>query len=55
MEIRPITFRTACDFVAQNHRHHKPTVGCKFCVGLFEGDRLVGCAITAMGGEKRGK
>lgn len=45
MEIRPITFRTACDFVAQNHRHHKPTVGCKFCVGLFEGDRLVGCAI----------
>lgn len=29
MEIKPITFRTACDFVALNHRHHKPTVGCK--------------------------
>ena len=45
MEIKPITFRTACDFVALNHRHHKPTVGCKFCVGLYEGEKLIGCAI----------
>ena len=45
MEIKPITFRTACDFVARNHRHHKPTVGCKFCVGLYEGEKLIGCAI----------
>lgn len=45
MEIKPITFSSACDFVARNHRHHKPTVGCKFCVGLYEGEKLIGCAI----------
>lgn len=45
MEIRPITFRQACDFVAEHHRHHRPTVGCKFCVGLYDTDKLVGVAI----------
>ena len=45
MEIRPITFRTACDFISQHHRHHKPTVGCKFCIGLYEADEMVGCAV----------
>lgn len=45
MEIRPITFRQACDFVSEHHRHHKPTVGCKFCVGLYDEDKLVGVAI----------
>jgi hypothetical protein len=40
-----ITFRAACDFVALHHRHHKPTVGCKFCIGLYEGDELIGVAI----------
>lgn len=45
MVIRPITFRQACDFVSQHHRHHRPTVGCKFSVGLFDEDQLVGVAI----------
>lgn len=45
MTIKPITFRTACDFIQKNHRHHKPTVGCKFCVGLFQNDKMVGCAV----------
>lgn len=45
MKIRPITFRQACDFVAEHHRHHRPTVGCKFCVGLYDNDKLVGVAI----------
>lgn len=45
MEIRPITFKTACEFIKQNHRHHRPTVGCKFCVGLYDGDKLIGCAV----------
>lgn len=26
MEIRPITFREASDFIDKNHRHHKATV-----------------------------
>lgn len=45
MEIRPITFKAACEFVSLHHRHHKPTIGCKFCVGLYEGETLIGCAI----------
>ena len=45
MKIRPITFRQACDFVSEYHRHHKPTVGCKFSLGLFDEGKLVGVAI----------
>ena len=45
MTIRPITFRDASSFIAQHHRHHGPTVGCKFCVGLYEGGNLIGCAV----------
>ena len=45
MDIRPITFKQACDFIDRNHRHHKSTVGCKFCVGLFDGSVLVGVAV----------
>lgn len=45
MKIVPITFKVANEFVSQNHRHHKPTVGCKFCVGCKVGEQLVGVAI----------
>ena len=45
MEIRPITFRAASEFINAHHRHHKATVGCKFCIGLYDGERLVGCAV----------
>lgn len=39
MQIVPITFKTAIEYVAQHHRHHKPTAGCK------DGEQLVGVAI----------
>lgn len=45
MEIRPITFREASDFVKKHHRHHGPTVGCKFCLALYDDNELVGVAI----------
>lgn len=45
MEIRPITFREASAFINANHRHHKATVGCKFCIALYDGEKLVGCAV----------
>lgn len=45
MEIKPITFKTACEFISTHHRHHRPTVGCKFCVGLFDNEKMVGCAV----------
>ena len=45
MEIRPITFRQACDFISKYHRHHSPTVGCKFCISCYDDDKLVGVAV----------
>lgn len=45
LEIRPVTFKEACTFVSLFHRHHKPSVGCKFCIGCFLGDTMVGVAI----------
>lgn len=45
MEIRPITFREASDFINKYHRHHKATVGCKFCISLWDDNKLVGVAI----------
>lgn len=44
-EIRPITLKTANEYVNRYHRHHNGTVGCKFAVGLFEGEKLIGVAI----------
>jgi len=46
MEIRPITLRQACAFVAAHHRHNSPPRGHKFSVGLFDGDVLVGVGIA---------
>lgn len=45
MKIVPITLKTANEYVAQNHRHHKPVTGCKFCIGCKDGEQLVGVAI----------
>ena len=43
--IRPITLKVANEYVADNHRHHNGTVGCKFAIGLFVEEKMVGCAI----------
>lgn len=32
--IVPVTFRQACAYVAEHHRHHKPPRGMKFCLGV---------------------
>lgn len=45
MDIRPVTLKQASTFINQYHRHHKATVGCKFCVGCFDGDQMVGVAV----------
>lgn len=46
MKIVPITFKTACEFIIRNHRHHKPTIGCKFSIGLENiNGELVGVAV----------
>jgi hypothetical protein len=45
MEIKPITFREASNFINENHRHHKATVGHKFSIGLYDGEKVVGVAV----------
>lgn len=30
--VSPITFRAAAEYVNKFHRHHKASVGCKFCI-----------------------
>lgn len=45
VEIRPITLKKASEYINQNHRHHNATVGCKFAIGCFDNDKMVGCAV----------
>ena len=50
LELRPLTLKQANELVSRWHRHHKPVVGHRFSIGLFdvgihpEGE-LVGAAI----------
>lgn len=47
MEIVPISFRQACAFVAEHHRHNKPPRGMKFAIGLTRPDgELAGVVIA---------
>lgn len=44
--MRPITFREASEYINKYHRHHKATVGCKFCVCVKdENDQIHGVAV----------
>ncbi|WP_423196776.1 N-acetyltransferase domain-containing protein [Cupriavidus sp. H19C3] len=44
LTIVPITFAEANEFVRRHHRHHRPPVGCKFCVAVSAGGAVVGVA-----------
>ena len=46
LEIRPISFPDAKEFVRENHRHNKPPVGHKFSIGCYSGEKLVGVAMV---------
>jgi hypothetical protein len=46
LRLVPVTLREANRFVAQHHRHHQPVRGCRFTVGVAEGDRVVGVIIV---------
>jgi hypothetical protein len=38
----PISFRQACDFINEHHRHHMAPQGMKFALGISNGQKLVG-------------
>jgi len=46
MTIVPITLKTANEFIAAHHRHHKPTRGHKWSIGLEHNNEIVGVAIV---------
>ena len=45
LTLTPINLKTANAFVQQYHRHHKPTRGHKFSIGVSDNGALVGVAI----------
>lgn len=45
LEIVPITLREANAYVEKYHRHHKPSRGHKFSIGVMKGGDLVGVCI----------
>jgi hypothetical protein len=42
LDIVPVSFAEACEFVTALHRHHRAPVGHKFSIGVARGDDLVG-------------
>jgi hypothetical protein len=46
LHIVPVSFKTACEFVAAHHRHHDAPRGHKFSLGVADDDLLVGVAVV---------
>jgi hypothetical protein len=46
LQLQPINFREASDFIARHHRHHKPPVGHKFSLAVNDGSEVVGVAVV---------
>lgn len=42
LELQPITYEEACQFIAQFHRHHLPPQGWKFGIAVNNGAKVVG-------------
>lgn len=42
LELQPISYPEAAEFIRLHHRHHIPPVGWKFGIGLNDGEKVVG-------------
>jgi len=42
LELQPITYREACEFIRLHHSHHLPPQGWKFGIGVNDGEEVVG-------------
>lgn len=42
LNLQPITFNEACEFIKQHHRHHLPPQGWKFGIAVNDGKKVVG-------------
>ena len=45
LDVVPISFKEAVEFVRQHHRHHSPPIGHKFSIGVTDGTNIVGVAM----------
>lgn len=46
LELRPCDYKTAVQFVGENHRHNKPPIGHKFSIACYDGERLCGVCMV---------
>ena len=46
LELQPITFKEAQEFVKMHHSHHKPPIGSKYSIAVNDGNRVVGVVIV---------
>ena len=42
LELQPITYKEACEFITRHHRHHLPPQGWKFGIAVNDGEKVVG-------------
>ena len=42
LNLQPITYKEACEFIKRHHSHHQPPQGWKFWVAVKEGKMVVG-------------
>lgn len=45
LTIKPITFKVASEYIESHHRHNSRTAGCKFAIGCFNEENMVGVAV----------
>lgn len=46
LQVQPITFAEAAEFIRQNHRHHLPPVSHKFSIAANDGREVVGVIVV---------
>ena len=48
LQVMPLTFRQATEYIARHHRHNKPPRGCKFAIAAVDAEsgRLCGVAMA---------
>jgi hypothetical protein len=46
LEVRPVDFKDAQDFIQKTHRHHIPVVGWKFGIAAFHNGKMVGVVVV---------
>ena len=46
LQLQPCGFDEAKSYIAMHHRHHNPPQGCKFCIGVSDGEQLRGVIVV---------